>query len=121
MMTASNYENECELQEFFKFVWLDEQVEKSVENLELQSKLLKSIPHCSSLIVFDNTYTCEQYLLQYNDNQNIVMIVSGSLGRTCIPNIHHLPAISIIYVYCFDKKAHDLWTLQYKKVKYIHH
>jgi hypothetical protein len=121
MMIASNDENGGELQEFFRFVWLDDQVEKSAENLELQSKLSTSIPHCSKLIVFDNAYKCTQYLLQYNDDQNIVMIVSGSLGQTCIPNIHHLPSISVIYVYCFDKKAHDLWTRQYKKVKYIHY
>jgi hypothetical protein len=121
MMTASNYKNDCELQKLFRFVWLDDQVNKSAENLELQDKLRTSVPNCSSLIVFDNASGCEQYLLHYKDDQNIIMIVSGSLGQTCVPNIHHLSAISIIYVYCFDTKVHDLWAQQYEKVKYIHY
>ena len=121
MMTASNYKNECESPKVFRFVWLDDQVNKSAENLELQEKLSTLVPQCSSLIVFDNASECEQYLLQYKEDQDIILIVSGSLGQTFLPNIHHLSAISMIYVYCFDKEMHDLLAQQYKKVKYIHY
>ncbi|CAF1201581.1 unnamed protein product [Didymodactylos carnosus] len=116
MIAPSNNDNDCELQEFFKVIWLDDQVGKNEEALELQSKLQSSLFHCSVLIAFEDAKECEEYLRQYDDDEKIVWIVSRNLGQTCIPNVHDLLAISVIYVYRFDKKVHEVWARQYKKI-----
>ncbi len=103
--------------ELLTLIWLDKFVEATQENREIQDKLRLIINY---LIVFDNCESCEHYLKnEINDQQEkIILIVSGQLGQEIIENIHQLRQIVSIFVFCGDKQKHERWAKDYSKVKF---
>ncbi len=98
--------------ELFTCLWLDQNVHLTEDNLKTQHELRQVINH---LRTFDNPDQCEQYIQQIT-HENIILIVSGSLGREFIPRIHSLPLLSVCYVFCRDKQANEQWANKYHKV-----
>jgi hypothetical protein len=98
----------------YPLVWLDSSVNTSQENLDGQKSIQSSIDR---LKTFDNVNKCEEYIRSISQDERIILIVSGRLGREITPRIHQLRQISTIYVYCLDKSANKQWAEQYKKVK----
>ena len=114
-MTTQDQKDGYELQGSLLFICLDENMH-STENTKLFAELQSSIPQCSSLITFHDVSECKRYLEEYNGGQNIGLIIPGQLGRTFISNVHHLPTVSVIYVYGAGKEAYHSWARQYEKV-----
>jgi hypothetical protein len=117
-MTASHIKEVSEYTkddnlESFALLWLDAQVDTSEENRQAQKQLRKIINH---LKTFDNENDCQQYILSISSQDRVVVIVSGRLGRTIVPHIHHLQQIISIYVYCMDKQANEQWSKNFTKV-----
>ena len=100
--------------ETYILVWLDATVDSSEQKLNIQRKLRSSINY---LKTFNNEYQCENYLLSTYNNDRIILIISGQLGRDLIHHTHHLRQISSIYVYCIDRRKHESWANQYRKVQ----
>jgi len=101
--------------ESFACLWLDQDVNSTEDNRETQQELRHVINH---LQTFDNSDQCEQYIQQIN-HEKVVLIVSGSLGRQIVPQLHSLPQFSACYVFCRDKKANEQWASKYHKVVYL--
>jgi hypothetical protein len=99
--------------ETYSLVWLDASVDSSEQKLTIQHKLRSSINY---LKTFNNENQCENYILSTSDDDRILLIISGQLGKGLVSHIHHLRQISIIYVYCVDRKKHESWSIQYSKV-----
>lgn len=99
--------------ETFSLLWLDEQVDTSADNRHAQQQLRTIINH---LKTFNQENPCEDYISSISNEDRIVLIVSGRLGRTIVPRIHHLPQIISIYVYCMDKQANEQWSNDFNKV-----
>ena len=114
-MASQDQKDGYELRDSLIFLCLDKNMH-STENTKLLAELQSSIPQCSSLITFHDMSECKRYLEDYNGDQNIGLIVSGQLGQTFIPDVHHLSIVSVIYVYCAEKEAYCSWTGQYEKV-----
>jgi hypothetical protein len=102
--------------ETFSLLWLDAQVETSDENRQAQKQLRNIINH---LKTFDNENDCQQYILSIPLQDRVVVIVSGRLGRTIVPHIHHRRQIISIYVYCMDKQANEQWSKNFTKVLFF--
>ncbi|CAF1113254.1 unnamed protein product [Didymodactylos carnosus] len=98
--------------ELFTLIWLDAKVKTSKDNLNTQMQLKKVI---NFLKIFDNLLECEQYIRRVQ-NEKVVLIVSGRLGREIVPNIHDLPQLNSIYVYCLDKVSNQQWSNKYQKI-----
>ncbi|CAF1192704.1 unnamed protein product [Didymodactylos carnosus] len=65
----------------------------------------------------DLYYQCEQRVSRRQaQDDKIIFIVSGMLGREAILITDDLPEISAIYVYCRDKQTHEIWASKYRKV-----
>jgi hypothetical protein len=109
---ADKNENNNNL-ETFSLLWLDAEVDSSRENQEAQNQLRNIINH---LKTFDDESECEQYISTISPQDRVVLIVSGQLGRTIVPRIHHLRHIISIYVYCTDKQANEQWSKHFTKV-----
>jgi hypothetical protein len=65
---------------------------------------------------FNDCNKCEQWLMKYNDDKKIVLIISNTFGKQIVPHIHRLSSIKVIYVYCVDRKNNNQWTEKYSKV-----
>ncbi|CAF2742817.1 unnamed protein product [Rotaria sp. Silwood2] len=98
--------------ESFACLWLDQNVNSTEDNIQTQKELRQVINH---LRTFDNSDQCEQYIRQIT-KEKVVLIVSGSLGRQCVPRLHDLPQFSACYVFCQDRKANEQWANKYHKV-----
>ena len=101
--------------ELFSLIWLDNMVDATQENREIQDKLRSIINY---LKTFDNCQQCENYLRNQTNEKHdkIILIISGRLGQEIIDKIHYLPQIISIFVYCMNKEKNELWANKYKKV-----
>jgi hypothetical protein len=52
-------------------------------------------------------------------NKRIFFVSSGSLGAKIVPQIHELPQVYAIYIYCANVKFHQEWAKQYPKVRIV--
>ena len=100
--------------QLFVVYWLDAEVNKSEHNKSVQKQLRKIVKH---VITFDDPNQCRSMVESFNQQEPLVLIVSGRMGQTIVPEIHHLSQLSSIYVYCQDKTLHEQWAQQYFKVK----
>jgi hypothetical protein len=98
------------------FVWLDPDVHKN-EQIQSAMKCLEKIVPCA--LSTNNYDECKQWLMDYNDKKGIFFIVSNKFGKQLVPDIHSLPSIIAIYVYCTDRKIHTKWTENYSKVRNV--
>ncbi|CAF1602222.1 unnamed protein product [Rotaria magnacalcarata] len=99
--------------ETFMLIWLDSLVNKSEDNIDTKILLRKTI---NRLVAFEDMDKCIEYIKD-QDEERIVLIVSGRLGQQAVPALHHLAHLIAIYVYCGDKKRHEIWTKEYIKIK----
>jgi hypothetical protein len=100
--------------ETFSLVWLDAQVNNSIQKLNAQKELRAIINH---LKIFEDENECQHFIEQMSKEDRLVLIVSGQLGRHVMSRIHHLRQVLSIYVYCIDKQANEQWTSGFSKVK----
>ncbi|UJR32020.1 hypothetical protein I4U23_019489 [Adineta vaga] len=94
-------------------VWLDSTVNSAEDNINAQRLFRMIITH---LKTFEHVHECEEYLQETSKDDRIFLIVSGRLGQEIVPRIHHNRQISIIYVYCMDKKRNEEWAKNFTKV-----
>jgi len=106
------YDNNNNL-ETFSLIWLDAQVDTSEENRQAQKQLRNIINH---FITFDNEDDCQQYISTISPQDRVILIVSGQLGQTIVPQIHSLIQIASIYVYCRNKQTNEQWSKSFTKV-----
>ena len=55
-------------------------------------------------------------MIKKNSSKTIFMIIAGSIGQELIPNIHDLPQIDTIFVFCGSKARHEKWAKAYLKI-----
>jgi hypothetical protein len=103
--------------ETFSIWWLDAEVHNK-ENREAQKQLRSII---NDLKIWQYAKEFEQCIQQISPDDRVVLILSGRMGREVVPRIHLLRQVSLIYVYCKDKKANEQWAREYKKVRKIFH
>ena len=99
--------------ENFSLIWLDKDVNSSPENVKSQEIVQQAI---NQVIPFETSDECIKYIRNRSVNDRIVMITSGGLGHTTVPQIHELRQVFSIYVYCRDKDYHETWARKYVKV-----
>jgi hypothetical protein len=98
--------------ETFSIFWLDASVNND-DNLAAQKKLRSII---NQLKTFDDAEEFMARIRRICEGDRTVLIVSGQLGSIVVPEIHRLPQVSSIYVYCMNKAANEKWSRSYSKV-----
>lgn len=96
-------------------IWCDKSAGKDErENQHTHSHLLKITKH---VIMFTDEKACLRYIDEIKEPNKVFLITSGSLGEYLTPDIHHLPQIRSIYIFCQRKSIHEVWTRKYSKIK----
>ncbi|CAF3426856.1 unnamed protein product, partial [Rotaria sp. Silwood2] len=101
--------------EIFCIIWLDNNI-KAKDNRDTEQKLRSII---NRLKKFHDLEQCQKYIEQRSQNERIVMIVSGRLGREIVPSVHKIRQIVSIYVYCMDKERNKHWAVKFATVKAV--
>jgi uncharacterized protein (DUF4213/DUF364 family) len=99
--------------ETFSAVWLDASVNTTEENIQAQEQLRAVINHVKT---FEDDKNCEDYIRTISENDRIVLIASGQLGKEIVPRIQQLRQIFSIYIFCLNIKANEKWSKEYIKV-----
>ena len=92
--------------EIFSLIWLTETVEAQ-DTRDTEQKLRSIVNHLKK---FDDVHQCQQYIEQRSKQDRLIVIVSDQLAQQIIPFIHNLRHVISIYVYCMDKKIHEVQT-----------
>ena len=106
-LDKSNLEN-------YTLIWLDQDANAAAENIQAQPHFRSAINY---LKMFKKSDECTKYIQSLTKDDCVVMIASGRLGQEIIPEIHPLPQVRAIYVYCFNKAKYEPWAKQFSKVK----
>jgi hypothetical protein len=113
MATSMEYsKNDDDNLETFSIYWLDASVNND-DNVAAQKKLRSII---NQLKTFDDPEEFMARIRRICEGDLTVLIVSGHLGCIVVPEIHRLPQVASIYVYCMNKAAHEKWSRSYSKV-----
>ena len=98
------------------FIWLDTNVNSS-SSKELLTKMQQLN---ASTIGFTDKGECQRFIERGSESENkrCILIVSGSLGKELVPDIHSCDNLISIYVYCGNIEFHRQWANKYYKVTY---
>jgi chlorite dismutase len=94
-------------------VWLDPDVNKSKENKKTQEKLKQLFSN--SFKSFEKSEEAVNYIKD-KQNQHILLITGGQIGRQIVPEINDLSQLKFIIIYCMNKEANKQWSRDYEKV-----
>ncbi|CAF4307014.1 unnamed protein product, partial [Rotaria sp. Silwood2] len=95
-------------------IWLD--ANENVTDIRNTEQKLRSI--INRFMKFKDVRQCQKYIEEQLQQDRLVIIASGRLGREIVPSIHRLQQVLSIYVYCMDKKSNEKWAAAYSsKVK----
>ncbi|CAF1504670.1 unnamed protein product [Adineta steineri] len=101
----------------YLLIWVDETIDQTKK--DCQNTLKQFGAAVNDVIMFNQPYECIQFLDQTNDEQAFV-ITSGSLGKNLVPEIHGMPNLDAIYIFCGNVSYHQQWTKSWNKIKGIH-
>ena len=91
-------------------VWLN----IDADDIYVQQALHSFIDH---ILMFQNPDECETSMRLFEQDQ-IILVVSGSVAEVFVPRVHDLKQLLIIYIYSLDKKKFEPWSRTYKKVTF---
>ena len=69
--------------------------------------------------VFTESAACVDFLREVDD-EKVFVIASGALGKDLVPQIHLLPQVDTIYIFCDNRERHKPWTVEWSKVKDVY-
>ncbi|CAF0789727.1 unnamed protein product [Rotaria sordida] len=106
--------SENEIVQNFILIWLDAitgDPEDSHYTLSQLQKIVNSIT-----LQTDVDASCK--FIQKERDEQIFLIVSGTLGKKLVPLVHHYVRLDSIYVFCQQPSFHG-WTENWKKIKLV--
>lgn len=99
--------------EISSLVWLDGSVNTLQESRDAQQQLRLMVKR---LEAFERVDLCEKHIKSLSETDQIILIVSGALGREIVPRIHQNRQIVSIYVYCGNRQNNEQWIKEFPKV-----
>ncbi|CAF3610138.1 unnamed protein product [Rotaria sp. Silwood1] len=112
-MATSILLNDDKCLEVFSPIWLDSYAN---DNRHAEQKLRSVINYLKK---FQDIEECEQYIEKTSEQNRLILIVSGMLGREIVPSIHYHRKVISIYIYCMDKETNEQWSSKFIKVKSV--
>jgi tetratricopeptide (TPR) repeat protein len=101
----------------FLLIWVDGSIDEPSKDCQNTLAQLRSI--VNDVNIFTQPDQCVQFLNGLQDEKAFV-IASGALGQHLVPNIHALPQLDAIYIFCGNKSRHENWVKDWNKIKGVH-
>ncbi|CAF2783696.1 unnamed protein product [Rotaria sp. Silwood2] len=98
----------------FILVWLNSNIDEF--NDDFRNSITKLRRIVNRIDRFTDVNQCADFLTKI-EKEKIFIIVSGSLGQSAVPDIHDMPQVDSIYVFCEDRSKHSQWAENWTKVK----
>ncbi|CAF1178163.1 unnamed protein product, partial [Adineta steineri] len=104
---------QCMAQNYL-LVWVDGSIDETNKDCQDTLAQLKNV--INNVKVCTQPDQCIQVLNQF-DRERAFVITSGSFGQHLVPEIHGMPKLDAIYIFCGDKSRHQGWTQNWTKIK----
>ncbi|CAF0766880.1 unnamed protein product [Adineta steineri] len=101
----------------YLLVWVDASIDETNKDCQDTLAQLKNVVNDVNLCTQPDQ--CIQ-VLNHFDRERAFVITSGSLGQHLVPEIHDMPHLDAIYIFCGDKSRHQEWTQNWTKIKGVH-
>jgi tetratricopeptide (TPR) repeat protein len=101
----------------FLLIWVDANIDQSKKDCQNTLAQLRNI--VNDVNICTEPEQCIQCLNDI-DKEKAFIIVSGALGQHLVPNIHAMPQVDAIYIFCGNKSQHEEWTKKWDKVKGVY-
>ena len=98
----------------FVLVWVDSGIDLS--NKDSQDALAQLRTVVNDVTICTESDQCIQFLNDIKDEKAFV-VVSGSLGQDLVPEIHAIPQLDTIYIFCVNKFRHEQWAQNWAKIR----
>ena len=101
----------------FLLIWVDASIDES--NKDCQATLAELRGIINNVNIFTQSDQCIQFLNAIH-NEKAFVIASGALGQHLVPDIHAMPQVDTIYIFCGNKSRHEGWAKEWVKIKGVH-
>ncbi|CAF3699095.1 unnamed protein product [Rotaria sp. Silwood1] len=114
-ITSSNtmQPKRCMIQNYL-LIWIDENINEA--NKDCQNTLTQLRSVVNEVTICTEPAQCIKCLNDMNDEKAFV-ISSGALGQHLIPQIHDMPQLYAIYVFCGNESQHKVWIQEWSKIQ----
>jgi tetratricopeptide (TPR) repeat protein len=96
-------------------IWLDPNIDEE-NNRDCQKNIVQLRRIVSSIKTFTNADQCINFLSKIKD-ENACIIMSGSLGRQTVPQVHGMSQVKSIFIFCGSIALHQKWAKDWPKIK----
>ncbi|CAF3904094.1 unnamed protein product [Adineta steineri] len=115
--TSSIRQSRQRIAQNYLLIWVDANIDQADKHCQNTLAQLKNVINDVSLCTEPNQ--CIQALKKI-DKERAFVIPSGSLGQHLVPEIHSMPQLDAIYIFCSNKSRHEGWTQNWTKIKGVH-
>jgi hypothetical protein len=95
-------------------IWLDNNINDNNEDCR------NTVSQLRRAVNYINTFTdgdqCIEFISSMNE-ENVCMIISGSLGEHIVPRVHNMSQVDSIFIFCGNKKHHEQWAKGWSKIR----
>ncbi|CAF4735499.1 unnamed protein product [Rotaria sp. Silwood1] len=95
-------------------IWVDGNIDQASQDCQNTMAELRSI--VKEVNVCTTSAQCIEILDDLDDEKAFV-ISSGALGQRLVPDIHRMPQLDTIYIFCSNKAWHEQWAKQWPKIQ----
>lgn len=98
-------------------IWVDANVQSSIaDTTDTHDKLRVFV---DEIILVDTPVKCIEMLNEL-DQSKCYVITSGAFGKNLVPQIHSIPHLEAIFVFCGNTTFHETWAKQWAKIRGVH-
>ncbi|CAF1161747.1 unnamed protein product [Adineta steineri] len=115
--TASSNIRRQRMAQNYLLIWVDASIDEGKKDCQDTLTQLKNLVNDVNLCT--ESKQCIEVLNKV-DREQAFVITSGSLGQHLVPEIHDIPQLDAIYIFCGDKSRHEGWTQNWTKIKGVH-
>ncbi|CAF1194029.1 unnamed protein product [Rotaria magnacalcarata] len=95
-------------------IWVDGNIDEKNEDCRNTLAQLRAV--VSDVNMCKTPQQCVEFLNEIDDGKAFI-ISSGALGRHLVANIHGMPTVDAIYIFCDNKERHELWSKDWSKIR----
>ncbi|CAF2151579.1 unnamed protein product, partial [Rotaria magnacalcarata] len=95
-------------------IWVDGNIDEN--NDDYRNTLAKLRAAVSEVNVCTTLEGCIEFLNEMDDGKAFI-ISSGTLGQHLVADIHGMPKVDAIYIFCGNKARHESWAKEWPKIR----
>ncbi|CAF3436557.1 unnamed protein product, partial [Rotaria socialis] len=95
-------------------IWVDGNIDEN--NDDYRNTLAQLCTVVSDVNVCTTPEQCIEFLNEIDDGKAFI-ISSGTLGQSLVNDIHSIPKVDAIYIFCGNKARHESWSKNWPKIR----